>query len=315
MSGPIDTGWQRRRVPLTFQISYRTLGAIHLSLTCRSASLGEQPLAPGELPPLPPAGDSGTCGYLLQSQPIAGALPILRRQGGKLVYVPRQYPRYFVDLNGEYEAYLARFSAKSRATLKRKLRKFAELSGGRIDWHSYRTPEEIAEFFCLAAPLSRKTYQERILGSGLHRGPEFEAAAARLAAEDRLRAYLLFLHDRPIAYLFCPIDNGVLIYDRLGYDPEYASASPGTVLQLLVIEALFKEGSHRLFDFTEGEGQHKEFFSTGSRTCADIFIVERRARVLAAILAHRVFSQLVAGLGDAATRLGVRARIRRLLRA
>jgi CelD/BcsL family acetyltransferase involved in cellulose biosynthesis len=138
--------------------------------------------------------------------------------------------------------------------------------------------------------------------------------ALRKAAEDKLRAYLLFLRGQPVAYLYCPVENGVLIYDRLGYDPKYASASPGTVLQLLALQALFEEKTHRLFDFTEGEGDHKEFFSTGSQRCADIFIFDRRARLLLVVLAHWMLSQITTGLGHLAARFGVRSKIRRLLR-
>lgn len=314
MSGPTDAGWQIKSIPLKFQISYLTLGSVPLRLACRSARLDEQPLAVDELPRCPAGDEDGIYGYAVWSQPIDAALPTLRCQGDKLIYVPRQYRRYFVDLSGEFSAYLSRFSGKSRATLKRKLRKFAELSGGRIDWRSYRTPDEIAEFFRLATPLSQKTYQERLFHGGLRNDPESIAAALRKSAEDEVRAYLLFLRNQPIAYLFCPVTNGALIYDRMGYDAEYATASPGTVLQMLALEALFGERSHRLFDFTEGEGQHKEGFSTGNQLCADILVLNRRVRALVATLTHLTFSQAVAMLGAAATRFRVRDRIRRWLR-
>lgn len=38
--------------------------------------------------------------------------------------------------------------------------------------------------------------------------------------------------------------------------------TPGIVLQILALESLFTECRVLMFDFTEGEGQHKETFST-----------------------------------------------------
>ncbi len=78
-----------------------------------------------------------------------------------------------------------------------------------------------------------------------------------MASTDSVRAYVLFLHGKAVAYLCCPVVNGVLLYSYLGYDPKHADLSPGTVLQYLVFESLFEEKRFRAFDFTEGQGEHK----------------------------------------------------------
>ena len=46
-----------------------------------------------------------------------------------------RFPRYFCDLTQSYEDFLATKSAKSRSTLKRKLRKLKRDSGGKIKWN------------------------------------------------------------------------------------------------------------------------------------------------------------------------------------
>jgi hypothetical protein len=74
---------------------------------------------------------------------------------------------------------------------------------------------------------------------------------ATLAAGGQVRAYLLFDGERP--YLYCPVQGDVVIYRYLGYDPDYARMSVGTVLQWLALEELFREARFRMFDFTEGE--------------------------------------------------------------
>ncbi len=44
-----------------------------------------------------------------------------------------------------------------------------------------------------------------------------------------VRAYLLFNDNEPVAYMYCPIQNDVLLYQYLGYDPEYMQWSVETI--------------------------------------------------------------------------------------
>lgn len=314
-SGPTEVKWDRRRVALAFRLSTRTLATIKLPLLARTAGLAERPLAADELPPGPEKFDADAYGCINWSQPISAEFPRLRAHGRLLVYVAHRYQRYFVDLTGDYQAYLAKFSARSRSTLRRKLRRFEELSGGRIEWRIFRKPHELLEFFRLAAPISQSTYQERLFGSGLPTEAAHQTPILELAEHDQVRAYLLFLQGQPIAYLLCPIRKGTLIYDKQGYDPRHAPCSPGTILQVLALESLFNERRHKLMDFTEGEGEHKQFFSTHSQLCGDIFVLQRRPWIIAAVVAHAAMDLMTGQLRVALRRLGLLARVRRLLRA
>src|SRR5512139_3024605 len=96
-----------------------------------------------------------------------------------------------------------------------------------------------------------------------------------LAEAGQVRAYLLFDNDRPVAYLYCPASKGVLLYQYLGYDPEYSSWSVGTILQWLALEQLFGERTYELFDFTEGQSDQKRQFSTHSVRCANVYFLRR----------------------------------------
>lgn len=312
-AGVTDEGWQRGPVPLRFQLGDVVLAEPALTLYRRSADLQEAALDAAAIP-LPPPSLEGAVGYVVWSHPIKDRLPVLRTSNGVILYAPRQYRRFLVDLGGGFDRYMAGFSGKTRSGLKRKLRKFAELSGSDIDVREYRTPKEIAEFIGIARALSAKTYQERLLRRGLPATGEFLGSAQALAGQDNVRAYLLFLNGEPISYLYCPIKAGVVLYDYLGYDPAAASISPGTVLQLLALERLFAERRFKLFDFTEGEGQHKELFSTESRLCADFFVLRRRPAPVSLIRLHRVMDQASAALGASLGRLHLKTRVRQLIR-
>jgi len=216
--------------------------------------------------------------------------------------------------HGTFEDYLKQFSSKSRSTLRRKVRKYGQLCGGEPDWRTYRTAAEMEEFYRLARDVSRKTYQERLLDAGLPESDEFRKELLAAAERDFTRGYLLFHESRPVAYLHCPIHDGVVFYGHLGYDPEYAKWSPGTVLQHLALEQLFMEPDLRMFDFTEGEGQHKSFFATHSALCADIYYLRRSLRNRGLVRLHAVLEAFSRALVRQLDRLGLKERIKRLIR-
>ena len=118
----------------------------------------------------------------------------------------------------------------------------------------------------------------------------------------------------PIAYIFCPVRDGILFYNYLGYDPEFRDWSPGTILQYLVLERLFSEGKFKMFDFTDGEGPHKEFFSTGNTWCADVYFLRRTVRNLLLLRLHSGLKTLSGATVKALDRLGVKSQIKKFIR-
>ena len=305
--------WERALVPLKFQIGDVHLGRAILSLQRRTAELDEPPLNIGDMPD-PPAELDGGDGYVIWSQPLNKRLPVLSLHRGLAVYAPRQYRRFSIQLSGTFEQYMTKFSGKTRSGIRRKLRKFAEASGGRIDCRSYSTPIQMSLFFPLARTVSSKTYQEKLLKIGFPADPKFLASAVTLSEDDRVRAYLLFLNGNPVSYLFCRVNNNIVSYNYHGYDPAYAKLSPGTVLQTLALQALFAEQRFTTFDFTEGEGPHKERFSTGHRLCGDVYVIRRRIRPLSVVMFHHAVNTTSASTGILLNQVKLKSPLKRLLR-
>jgi hypothetical protein len=311
--------WVRQRVPFRFRIGEMTLFPVHRTLLMYNATQEALEQQFADIEPSTGSDFAGLDGFLVRSQPVRAQLPRVSRRGGSIRYVPREYERYYIDLRGGFEEYLAKFSSKSRSNLRKKVRRFADESGGQVDWRIYRTEEEIEEFHRLARRVSVQTYQERLLDAGLPDDVEFLQRARKAAAGDAVRAFMLFLRDAPIAYLYCPVRLEVITYAYLGYVPERSDLSPGTVLLLLALESMFNEGKFRFLDFTEGglEGGkgHKGFFSTGSTRCADIHYLKPTAANWLLVLAHSGCDQTSALVGTVLDRLGLKARIKRLLRS
>jgi hypothetical protein len=249
---------------------------------------------------------------LYRSAPVSGELKRISIAANSICYVPSQFNRGYVDLSGSFDQYLKKFSGKSRSTLARKIRKFQELPGAACRFYS--SGPELEEFLRLAYPLSRKTYQERLLDAGLPNSDEFRTNLSRMGETGHVVAALLIVQERPIAYLLCPERSGALLYEYVGYDPEYRSLSPGTVLQYYLLEWLFNDRRFAIFDFTEGEGQHKSFFATHSTKCADVYVFRRSAPNMLFVYLHAGLDSLSALLGRILAGLHLKSAIKRLLR-
>lgn len=274
------------RQPLRFQIGARTLFSVRRRLVRVGLSLADAlAAAPIALPPL----DERDHGYLITSLPAARIAEIAAMHSGFLRFKRQHYARRYADLSASFDDYMASFSGKSRSTLRRKIRKFEKLSGGSLDLRCYRTPGEMAEFHALARQVSAKTYQEKLLDAGLPEGAEAEGEMRRLAGRDEVRGWLLFVDGAPVSYLYAPAAGDTLIYAYLGHDPDFAAYSPGSVLQIEAMRQVIAEGRFRRFDFTEGDGQHKRQFATGSVDCVDLLLLRPTLGHRALIAALKTF--------------------------
>lgn len=257
-------------VTLRIELAGRRLGTVRRQLHIVPHSL-DLVLA-DRLAPLPPANREG---YLFTSVPLTRLGELKAALPEYLVVVRQTYLRHYLPMAGlGFDDWWRGFSAKSRSTLTRKSRRLERETGGFVV-RSYRTPEDIRDFMAIAGQLSDRTYQARLLHAGLPRGPAAIEKATSLAAAGNMRCFILFTGQVPLAYLYLPVENDVLIYGFLGYDPDYAGLSPGNVLHVEAMRALFAEKRFRYFDFTGGDGAHKAHFGRGSVSCADVIALRR----------------------------------------
>ncbi|MBD59605.1 MAG: GNAT family N-acetyltransferase [Citromicrobium sp.] len=295
---------------IAFTIGARRLFAVERMLEPIAFSL-EQALA-GTVPNVPDAGSAD--GLRVLSAPVRMAGDIAARFPAHVMGARETFRRHYIAMDGTFEDYLARFSGKTRSTLKRKAKKFAKADGGELDVRAYTTQDEVARFLSLALPLSEKTYQARLLDAGL---PDSDTARATMledADAGNMRCFLLFLDREPVAYLSLPVHGQTLVYAHLGYDPAHAALSPGTVLQMEALRMLFAEDRFRFFDFTEGDGAHKALFGTHSIECCSFLLLRRTLANRALLRARDGFDAVVERAKALLRRSASLASARRLLR-
>jgi Acetyltransferase (GNAT) domain len=305
--------WHTRSLTLKFAVGDFVYARRDIPLLMREAAALAWPAVSD--PPLPadaPAAAAGGC--MIRSLPVTGAQPVISRCGAHIRYIPQQYRRHFADLTLGWEAYRAGFSSKSRATLERKVRRYTQSCGGELKWQVCRSAAEAASFFTHARSVSRASYQERLLDVGLPEGEDYRRHLETLAAANRFRGYLLFDREKPVSYLLLTGWDGVLRYEYLGYLPDYAGLSAGTVLHWLALEDLLKEQQFHTLDFTEGESEQKRLFGTRHVECVNAIYLPWTWRNRLLVQAHHGSERASKWLGHWLDRLGVKARLRQLLR-
>lgn len=311
----MDYTWRRENVFFRLRVA----GLSNLAVKYDAAVFGSHFSVLGDDPgatkiPFDSMGDKVEL-FLIRSHPVAAQPAKFERVGRDwLRYAPTYYRHHFIELKGTFDEYLAKFSSKTRATLKKKVKRFAELSGGKLDFAEFRRPEEMEAFLREARAVSALSYQERLLDCGIPQGEGFLDKLKGWAAEDNVRGYVLRKDGAPVAYLCCPVQEGVVNYDWCGYDPQWRSHSPGTVLFYKMLESLFAEKRHRLFDFTEGDSAHKELFATGSTMCADLWYFRRTPRNLAVVNGFAAAREAIKWANATLDRYNLKGRVRAMIR-
>jgi len=252
---------------------------------------------------------------LIRGVPVRSDSGSLERKGCSICYILSKQPRFYITLDGSFEQYIQdNFSSKTRSTLKRKVKKFRERCGGELAWKSYSAAGDMGEFHKHARFVAERSYQEKLFGAGIPEDDSFLARMQKDAQMDKVRAYLLFHGELPVSYLYLRATDDTLIYEFLGYLPEYAQWSVGTVLQWLALESLFEEDRYRLLDFTEGDGEHKRMFATSSVQVANVLFLRWSVLNYMLVVSHRCTNRFSGWCGGAAKRLGVHRRLKRFIR-
>jgi len=283
--GSGEDDWREETFALPFRIGEVTLFQVPLRVLKWRRHFLE--IAPETSPGPPPRLPTDTCTIAVDtSRPIVSRLSRFSIVDDCLRYVTWQYSRQYVRLGGDFAAYEAAFHRKTRATLRRKVRKFAGVRE-EPDFRVFRSSGEMIDFWEDARCISARSFQERFLGQGLPDSEAFRKEVAAAADRGDVVGWILYSENRPVAYtLGQSVAPGVIQYGHTGYDPEYRALSPGTVLQYLVIRFLFDEAKFEVYDLCVGEAEHKRLFANEDQLCADVMFFRKTPLNIVLATAH-----------------------------
>jgi hypothetical protein len=238
--------------------------------------------------------------------------PLIRRSF--LPYAPdAPSRRLLLRFDGTFEQYMGKFSSKHRKNLQREVRKLREGALGEMRLVRFEAPEEVPGFLDAAFELSKRTYQWALYQRGLSATELIRERAGFAADNGWFRSYLLYCGERTGAFILGFQYRGRFLLHEIGFDPELAKHSVGTVSLLLMIEDLFQFNPPTVLDF-ESYGKYKEALSTESYLQGKLYLFRRGAYSRFLRAGHRSCSTVNQYATTVVDRLNLRTKFRRKLR-
>jgi len=231
-------------------------------------------------------------------------------------FFPRLQLHRSMTIPATVEDFYQRLSKKVRKNQKWQAKKLLQDFSGNVRVDCIRETDDLDRMIQNAEEVARKTYQ-RGLGVGFENNAEMHERLRLEAEKGRLRAFILYIVNRPRAFWIGTVYQRTFYSDFMGYDPEYGRYSPGMFLVMKVVERFCEgQGSDDVvqIDFGQGDAQYKEMLGNCIWQEGSIFIFAPRLRGLG-LNALRTPVLLVDRLATAVVaRTGLFAKIKRLWR-
>lgn len=208
----------------------------------------------------------------------------------------------YVDCSGGWDEYWAS-RGKSRSEWGRRERRLMDDQGARLAcltrW------DEIAPVFDAILAIEASGWKGQ-QGSAIAQSPQtlafYSRAAQSWAGEDRLRLFVLYEQDRPIAFELNALSGGVLNCFKHGYLESCAKLGPGQVLRIQVLRWAFAQPEIALFDMFGPATEAKLKWATGVEDLYTLRIFRRTPGGLLAwarlVAAPRLKAKLAALTGE-----------------
>lgn len=179
-------------------------------------------------------------------------------------HLPDNIEKFYKDMSGSRKRYLRRYS-----------RALEKAGSGPVEMVCYRSEDKLDRVISIASEISSKTYK-RALNVGFRDDYLTRSLLTKAAKQGNVRAYVLYAGSVPCAFEYGVEYGNYFFPEHIGYDPQFKSCSPGTVLFIKVVEDLIENSNVRVFDYGFGAAGYKERFGTKSWPEASVYIFAPR---------------------------------------
>lgn len=202
-----------------------------------------------------------------------------------------------VVLRGTWDAYFAERSARLRSDARQGERRLAKLGPVALDdVRGGAALDAALDAFFRVEATGWKLAQRTAIACDPQLRARYVALARAAADRGQLRVFVLRAGGAAVAASFC-IEHARDVYQlKTGYDAAHGKASPGQVLHMRMLQALWAAGEVRSFDFasrTAEHGGYKERWANDSRAYAVVRLFRPR-RLRGQMLAQVVRLRLAA---------------------
>lgn len=225
------------------------------------------------------------------------------------------YKRRLCDIGSGFENYLGSLSAKSRQSMKRSLRRFEADFKGRFAFDVYVSPPEVTKFLEAVEPVSKRTYQARMLGLAVTRDGYIGTRARAGAERGYTRCYVLTVDGEPIAWRIGFQSGSVFSSHHIGYDPAFEEWHPGVLMHIFSIRHMTESlRDVAVLDLLYGDNDFKRRASNRSRDEQNYYLFPRTFRGSLTYACLAVCNALSGTVGSLLERAGLKAKLKAALR-
>lgn len=189
------------------------------------------------------------------------------------------------------DAFFSARSRKHRYWLRRLERVLEKEYPGNITTKYFFEEKDLNQLFTDAELVSQKTYQRR-LDAGFIDNETTRNTYSLLANKSLLRAYLLYIGEKPSAYWIGHQYGDTFHLGSTGYDPALRDYELGTILFLKMIEDLCSIKELKFIDFGFGDASYKRRFGDQSWNETSIYIFARSLRGISLNIAGTITSMI-----------------------
>ena len=217
--------------------------------------------------------------------------------------------RHMIDLPETHDEYWSKFNSKTRGNRRRAIKQFGDCRLELIN-----KPFQIPDFLANAQQVSKRSWQSDLIGLRIQNDEYDTQVFTFLAAQNSLRAYLLWQDDTPVSFCIGTQHNGVFTYEEVGYDRDFSKKSPGQVLVIKMLEEMYEHNQPAVFDFGGGDAEYKRQFGTRISESGHVWLLRpgmRSKMIVGYLSGRRALSQTLRGT---LAKFGLLDRVRKLSR-
>ena len=178
---------------------------------------------------------------------------------------------YQVAIPDSFDEFLAARTYKTRRNLRYYDRRFVARFGERLKLEQFRDTADLDRLFRDTLEVSAKTYQHA-LGASFVDSPVQRAVFELGLRRGWLRAYVLYIDERPVAFWHGSAYRGVLGPGMTGYDPAYEHVRAGSYVLVRRIEDACADPSLTLLDWGFGDAEYKRHLADRSWNEEDLLV-------------------------------------------
>ena len=213
------------------------------------------------------------------------------------------------------DAFFQRLSRKHRRTLQKACELLEHENPEGLSYEVFTRPDQLERFCNDAEQIAQKSYQRQIGASFVN--SELTLRKLSILAERRQwRAYIMYVHECPVAYWAGTHYGSTFYTDHTGRDPSYNQFNPGTgtILFMKMMEDLCDNTDVNEVDLGFGDYPYKERFGDEGESTVTLLLFAPTLFGISVNMVRTLFWWVERSASFILEHIGLRSRIKRVWR-